>query len=119
MVAVVDGKGQAAPLVAQACIQDQGASSFLIGSEYANALRYFKWLEMIGYPMDKLIFKRCDKSFKSGGDASGHSRWMVELPVKISDRPRRIQTYIIYGATPMLFGRPLLEALQTTPSRMA
>ena len=92
------------------CIQDQGASSFLIGSEYA--LRHIKWLEMIGYPMDELIFKRCDKSFKFGGDASGYSRWMVELPVRISGHPGRVQAYIIYGATSMLFGRPLLEALQ-------
>ena len=70
------------------CIQDQGASSFLIGIEYA--LRYFKWLEMIGYPMNNLIFKRCDKSFKFGGDASGHARWMVELPIRIAGRPGRI-----------------------------
>ena len=70
------------------CIQDQGASSFLIGTEYA--LRYFKWLEMIGYPMNSLIFKRCDKSFKFGGDASGHARWMVELPIRIAGRPGRI-----------------------------
>ena len=62
--------------------------------------------------MDEHTFKRCDKSFKFGGDASGHSRWMVKLPVKISGHPGRIQACIIYGATPMLFGRPLLEALQ-------
>ena len=66
---------------------------------------------MIGYPMDSLIFKRCDKSFRFGGD-SGHARWMVELPVRIADHPGRIQAYVIYGATPMLFARPLLEALQ-------
>ena len=91
------------------CIQDQGASSFLIGTEYA--LRYFKWLEMIGYPMNNLIFKRCNKSFKFGGDATCKMDG-IELPVRIADHPGRIQAYIIYGATPMLFGRPLLEALQ-------
>ena len=53
------------------CIQDQGASSFLAGSEYI--LRYLKWLELIGYPMEDIAFKRCDKSFRFGGDATGHS----------------------------------------------
>lgn len=62
--------------------------------------------------MDNLIFKRCDTSFRFSGDASGHARWMVELPVRIADHPGRIQAYIIYGATPMLFSRPLLEARQ-------
>eukprot|EP00435_Cladocopium_sp_Y103_P010042 s1004_g2.t1 len=37
------------------CIQDQGASSFLAGSEYI--LRYLKWLEIQGYPMDDIVFK--------------------------------------------------------------
>ena len=92
-----------------ACIQDQGASSFLAGSEYI--LRYLKWLEILGYPMDKLNFKQCDKSFRFGGDATGQSKWMIELPTRLADVGGKIQAYVIYGATPMLFGRPLLEAL--------
>ena len=95
------------------CIQDQGASSFLAGSEYI--LRYLKWLELIGYPMEDVAFKRCDKSFRFGGDATGHARWMVELPARLAGIAGRLQAYVIYGiygATPMLFGRPLLEALQ-------
>ena len=92
-----------------ACIQDQGASSFLIGSEYA--LRYLRWLQHNGYPMEELAFKKCDKGFKFGGDASGHARWMVELPVYISGIPGRLQAYVIFGSTPMLLGRPILEKL--------
>ena len=91
------------------CIQDQGASSFLIGSEYA--LRYLKWLEVNGYPMEQISFKRCEKGFKFGGDASGVARWMVELPVHISGMAGRLQAYVIFGATPMLLGRPILEKL--------
>ena len=87
-----------------ACIQDQGASSFLAGSEYI--LRYLKWLEILGYPMDKLNFKQCDKSFRFGGDATGQSKWMIELPTRLADVGGKIQAYVIYGATPMLFGRP-------------
>ena len=92
------------------CIQDRGASSFLIGSEYA--LRYIKWLEMIGYPMDELIFKRCDKSFKFGGDASGHARWLLSVPTYINGKAGFIQACIIFGATPPLLGRPVMERLQ-------
>ena len=92
------------------CIQDQGASSFLAGSEYI--LRYLKWFELIGYPMEDIAFKRCDKSFRFGGDATGHARWMVELPTRLAGISGHLQAYVIYGATPMLFGRPLLEALQ-------
>ena len=94
---------------ADMCVQDQGASSFLAGSEYI--LRYLKWLEIKGYPMDDIVFKRCDKSFRFGGDAEGHSRWMVELPVFISNTPGRMQCFVIFGATPMLLGRPVLEQL--------
>ena len=36
---------------------------------------------------------------------------MVELPTRLAEHGGRIQAYVIYGATPMLFGRPLLEAL--------
>ena len=96
------------------CVQDQGASSFITRTEYL--LRYLKWLETSGYPMAELSFKRCDKGFAFGGDASGHGRWMVELPVFISGNSGRLQAYVIFGATPMLLGRPILERLQVDVS---
>ena len=64
-----------------ACIQDGGASTFLVGSEYL--LRYVSWLEQIGYPIETIPFKRCDKNFKFGGDAEGHSSWMAQIPVNL------------------------------------
>ena len=91
------------------CIQDQGASSFLAGSEYI--LRYLKWLEVQGYPMNTISFKKCNKSFRFGGDADGHARWMVELPVHFANISGRMQCFIVFGATPMLLGRPVLEQL--------
>ena len=87
------------------CIQDQGASLFRLGSEYI--LRYLEWLEVQGYPMDTISFKKCNKSFRFGGDADGHVRWMVELPVHFANASGRI----VLGATPMLLGRPVLEQL--------
>ena len=91
------------------CIQDQGASSFLAGSEYI--LRYLKWLEVQGYPMDTISFKKCNKSFSFGGDADGHARWVVKLPVHFANISGRMQCFIVFGATPMLLGRPVLEQL--------
>ena len=74
------------------CIQDQGTLFFLVGSKYM--LRYLRWLEHNGYPM-----------------ATGVARWMVELPVRISGISGRLQGYMIFGATLMLLGRPILEKL--------
>eukprot|EP00913_Durusdinium_trenchii_P001396 g1291.t1 len=96
---------------ADTAIQDQGASSFLMGTEYL--LRYIRWLAAKGFDVSQLEFKRCDKAFRFGGDAEGHSRWMISLPVLIEGVPGRIQSYVIFGATPMLLGRPVLEKLQT------
>ena len=91
-------------------IQDQGASSFLLGTEYL--LRYVRWLHSKGFDLSSLEFKRCDKMFRFGGDAEGCARWMVNLPVLIEGVAGRIQAYVIFGATPMLLGRPILEKLQ-------
>ena len=90
--------------------QDQGASSFLLGTEYL--LRYLRWLQYKGFDLSGLEFKRCDKLFRFGGDAEGCSRWMVALPVLIEGVAGRILAFIIFGATPMLLGRPILERLQ-------
>ena len=79
------------------CIQDQGASSFLAGSEYI--LRYLKWFEVQGYPMNTISFQKCNKSFRFGGDADGHARWMVELPVHFANISGRMQCFIVFGAT--------------------
>ena len=70
------------------CIQDQSATSFLSGSEYI--LRYLKWLEVQGYPMDTISFKKRGKSFRFGGDADGHAHWMVELPVHFANTSGRM-----------------------------
>ena len=38
-------------------------------------------------------------------------RWMVQLPAKLGRKVRRIQCFVIFSATPMLVGRPILEML--------
>ena len=91
-------------------IQDQGASSFLIGTEYI--LRYMAWLQLLGVDLSRLEFKKCSKHFKFGGDASGHARWLLSVPTYINGKAGFIQAYIIFGATPPLLGRPVMERLQ-------
>ena len=92
-----------------ACIQDGGASTFLVGSEYL--LRYVKWLELIGYDIQAIPFKRTDKPFKFGGDGEGRAKWMAQLPVNLGGKIGRIQCHVIFGSTPMLLGRPILEMM--------
>jgi len=58
-----------------ACIQDGGASTSLAGFEYEYVLRYLMWLELIGMDVEHLQFKRCDKSFKFGGDGVSAAGW--------------------------------------------
>ena len=87
-------------------IQDQGASSFLIGTEY-----YLAWLQILGFDLSSLEFKKCSKYFKFGGDANGHARWLLSVPTYINGKAGFIQAYIIFGATPPL-GRPVMERLQ-------
>ena len=92
-----------------ACIQDGGASTFLVGSEYL--LRYLKWLEHIGFDVQTIPFKRTDKPFKFGGDGEGRAKWMAQLPVNLGGKVGRIQCHVIFGSTPMLLGRPILEMM--------
>ena len=91
-------------------IQDQGASSFLIGTEYI--LRYLAWLQLLGFDLSKLEFKKRSKHIKFGGDANGHARWLLSVPTYINGKAGFIQAYIIFGATPPLLGRPVMERLQ-------
>ena len=91
-------------------IQDQGASSFLNGTEYI--LRFMAWLQLLGFDLSKLEFKKCSKHFRFGGDANGHARWLLSVPTYINGKAGFIQAYIILGATPPLLGRPAMEGFK-------
>ena len=70
------------------------------------------WLELSGMDVEHLQFKRCDKSFKFGGDGESVSRWDGPTACKTwLTRFVAIQCFVIFGATPMLVGRPILEML--------
>ena len=88
---------------------DPGASAFLCG--FGPLRRYLEHLGELGYPTEKVEFVRCCRTFHFGGDAASLSSWTVKLPVFIDQKVGRIQAYLVKGETPMLLGRPIMEAL--------
>ena len=88
---------------------DPGASAFLMG--YGPFSRYVNMLEQRGFPKEHLKFLKCDRKFFFGGDACSQCRWTVMLPVAVSGRCGFIHAYILPGETPMLMGRPIMEAI--------
>ena len=88
---------------------DPGASAFLCG--YGPLRRYLEHLGELGYPLEKVEFVKCCRTFHFGGDAASLSSWTVKLPVFINNKVGRIQAYLVKGETPMLLGRPIMESL--------
>ena len=93
----------------EATMLDPGASAFLSG--FGPFKRYVQYLSEIGYPVNTIRFARCERQFQFGGDASSKARWTVDLPVMIDGQYGTIQCYLVPGNTPMLMGRPVIEAL--------
>ena len=52
-----------------------------------------------------------NKTFGFGGDASRQADWSVKLPVYISGKSGYMETSVEGGSTPLLVGRPILQAL--------
>ncbi|CAJ1372449.1 unnamed protein product [Effrenium voratum] len=90
--------------------QDGGASSVLCGHDVLMQL--LTKLYHKGLPLEEIQFSRTNKSFRFGGDNSSISTWSVHLPVFMAGYKGRIQTFIVEGGTPLLIGRPVLEALK-------
>ena len=107
LVLFQDEHGEERP---DATMLDPGASAFLSG--YGPFKRYLDHLSSLNYPVNTIRFARCDRQFHFGGDASSQARWTVDLPVMLDDRFGTIQCYLVPGNTPMLMGRPVIEALQ-------
>ena len=92
-----------------AAMLDPGASAFLCG--YGPFKRYVEHLRSIGFPLERLEFARCYRKFHFGGDAESWCRWMCKIPAFLDGGHGTIQCYLIPGDTPMLIGRPIMEAL--------
>ena len=92
-----------------ATMLDPGASAFLSG--YGPFKRYVDHLNSMNYPVNTIRFARCERQFHFGGDASSQACWTVDLPVMLDGNYGTIQCYLVPGNTPMLMGRPVIEAL--------
>ena len=105
-VTFVDSTGQERPDVT---LLDPGASAFLCG--YGPLARYLNYLKIHGYPVEKIEFNKCCRRFQFGGDGSSWSHWVVRLPLCISGVLGQAQVFLVKGETPLLCGRPIIEAL--------
>ena len=88
---------------------DPGASAFLCG--FGPLRRYLDYLKACNFPVETVEFNRCCRKFCFGGDGESWSHWVVRLPMCIGGLCGRAQVFLIKGETPMLCGRPIIEAL--------
>ena len=91
---------------------DPGASAYLCG--YGPFRNYVEHLRSLGFPVEKITFSRCYRKFHFGGDAESWCRWTCHVPAFLDGGYGTIQCYLIPGDTPMLMGRPIIEALRIT-----
>ena len=99
---------------------DPGASAFLSG--FGPARRYVNYLASLGYPVQQIQFHRCRHKFHFGGDGESWSHWTMKLPMHVDGRHGFAQVFLLKGETPLLCGRPIIEALGITmdfPNRSA
>ena len=88
-------------------IQDGGASSAMVGH---TALMDFMCNH--GLSPSRYLFMATNKTFGFGGDASRQADWSVRLPVYIHNKRGYMEFSIVEGSTPLLVGRPFLQALK-------
>ena len=64
-----------------------------------------------GVSPDRFLFMPTNKTFSFGGDASRQADWSVRLPVYINGKSGYMECFVVDGSTPLLVGRPILQAL--------
>ena len=89
-------------------MMDPGASAFLCG--YGPFKRYIEYLIELGFPQHLLEFHRVRRKFHFGGDGESWSNWSVRLPMFLKGQFGKVQVFLLKGETPMLCGRPIIEA---------
>ena len=90
-------------------MMDPGASAFLCG--YGPFKRYIEYLIELGFPQHLLEFHRVRRKFYFGGDGESWCNWSVRLPMFLKGQFGKVQVFLLKGETPMLCGRPIIEAL--------
>ena len=85
---------------------DPGASAFLSGFG-----PFFRCLEFL---IEDIEFNKCCRKFHFGGAGASWSHWVVRLPMCVGGVVGRAQVFLFKGETPLLCGRPIMEALGTS-----
>ena len=62
--------------------------------------------------VDRYLFMATDKMFGFGGDTSRRADWSRRLPIYIGSNCGYMDCLVIEGSTPLLVGRPILQALK-------
>ena len=88
---------------------DPGASAYLMGT--GPLKRYLEHLKGLGYDIDSVQMTKTHRVFHFGGDHSSECHWIAKVPVFVNSGRGFIAAFIISGETPMLMGRPIMEAL--------
>ena len=91
---------------------DPGASACLMGTGPFH--RYVEHLKGLQYDTDSIQLTQIQRVFHFGGDHSVTCRWKVRVPVFFNHAYGYITGFLIPVETPMLMGRPILEALGLT-----
>ena len=89
---------------------DPGASAYPSG--YGPVRRYLDFLRQQGYPVTGVVFFPMQTQVLFGGDGESWAHWAVELPMR--GNHGRAQVFLLAGETPLLRGRPIIEALRIT-----
>ena len=90
-------------------IQDGGASSVVVG--HITLMHVVDYMKYRGVSPDRFLFMPTNKTFSFGGDASRQADWSVRLPVYINGKSGYMECFVVDGSTPLLVGRPILQAL--------
>ena len=91
---------------------DPGASAFLSG--YGPFRRFLDHLRSLDFPVETIKMSRGRRRFQFGGDASLWSDWSAHIPTFVDGKFGTIELFLLPGNTPMLCGRPIVEALGMT-----
>jgi hypothetical protein len=91
-------------------VLDNGATSFVVGSRTLE--KYLGQLQARGYDAETVKIFSCTKAFRFGNDKTGAALGCALVPMFFGGKYVEIMVYILEGATPFLFARPLMEELK-------
>ena len=89
---------------------DNGATSFVVGNQTLQ--KYLEQLKQRNFDTETVKIFSCTKTFRFGNDRTGSALGCAIVPMFFGGKYVQILVYILEGATPFLFARPLMEELK-------